>query len=909
MPQPFRIKTAAFPASDLLLESMSCTEGLSTLTEISASLLSPRSDLDTDKILGQPVTFELELRDAGKRFLNGFVTRFSQTGASGRFHRYQAVVRPWLWFLTRTTDCRIFQNMKVPDIVKAVFDDHRIAVHDFKLFREYREWDYCVQYRESDFNFVSRLLEHEGIYYRFEHSDGKHQLLLLDSASVHDPQPDGAAELPFFVPGGQAPPDLDFVSRWAMSRSVQPGKFAITDYDFENPSSRLLTRGEQQRAHDLSDAEAFDYPGLFTKPPDGAQTLENRRDEVQSRFEVFNGSTNAQGLRVGFTFKLKRHPRADQNVEYLVTSTNLQANNGSSDAGQAGRSDGSGLQCEFSALPAAQQFRPRRATRKPLVQGPQTAFVVGKQGDEIHTDRFGRVRVQFHWDRLGKKDEKSSCMVRVAQVWAGKNFGAIFIPRVGQEVIVDFLEGDPDQPIITGSVYNGETLPPFKLPDNATQSGFLSRSTKDGVVANANMIQFEDKKGAEALNLHAEKNMSTSVEADQSNSVGHDLSEQVKNDRKATIGNKDTLIVDKGGRSVTIKAKGESVDITGGRKYTVGAGLDQNTINTGRITSITGPESLFVTGPVTTIVNGLTTEIRNGGWNIGVIGNKRETVSGTTGFKSGGAFTGVAAEFNWTSPGDMIFKANKFNRTVNQANDVFLGPNTGTYIGAASSTMIGGARNTFVGTKNELEIALALKTSIGASINTTISASLNTTIAAAINMAMGPTVEMGMLGLKSRTIDMSQSTLKVITGGPGPGGGAGAGSGGGMAALAAAGAVAGVAAALANAAAATKDAAEFLDAVSKDPDSASASALLGSMLATLAGRGTKVYEDAHAAEAPARIEAAKQALAAQAAAEANATATQAQVDADGAGAAAEKAAAPVAPLGPGPARPARPAPA
>lgn len=885
MPQPFRIKTAAFAASDLLLESLSCTEALSQLTEISASLLSPRPDLDSDKILGQPVTFEIELRDDARRFLNGFVTRFSQTGASGRFHRYQAVVRPWLWFLTRTTDSRIFQNMKVPDIVKSVFEDHRIAVHDFKLFREYREWPYCVQYRESDFNFVSRLLEHEGIYYRFEHSDGKHQLLLLDSASAHDPQPDGAAELPFLVSSGQAPPDLDFVSRWAMSRSVQPGKFAITDYDFENPGSRLLTTGEQQRKHDLSDAEAFDYPGLFTKPPDGAQYLENRRDEVQSRFEVFNGATNAAGLRTGFTFKLKRHPRADQNVEYLVTGTNLQANNGSFEAGPAG----AGFQCEFNALATPQQFRPPRTTRKPFVQGPQTAFVVGKSGDEIHTDKFGRVRVQFHWDRLGERNEKSSCMVRVAQVWAGKNFGAIFIPRVGQEVIVDFLEGDPDQPIITGSVYNGDTLPPFKLPDHATQSGFLSRSTKDGVVANANMIQFEDKKGAEALNLHAEKNMSTSVEADQSNSVGHDLTEQVKNDRKATIGNKDTLIVDKGGRSVTIKAKGESVDITGGRKYTVGAGQDQNTINTGRITSITGPESLFVTGPVTRIVTGNTTEIHNGALKVGVLGNLTETVAGDAGFQAGGAYIGKAASFGYESPGNMEFKANQFNRTVNQANDIFLGPNTGTYIGAASSTMIAGARNTFVGLKNELELALALKTSIGASINTTIAACMNIGVAVTVDMMAGPTLEMGPVGLQQKTMDVAQSAMKIITGGGGGGGGGGgAAAAGGVAAVI--GAVAGVAAARANALAAIADAVEFLKVANDQPGGSTAQTLLGtflSMPATVVGLGPQAYALAHPEQSDNAVAQRQAALAEQTRAAAEASAQQAQADANAAAAQAE----------------------
>ena len=657
----------------------------------------------------------------------------------------------------------------MPDIVKTVFADHSIEVHEFKTFREYREREFCVQYRESDFAFVSRLLEHEGIYYRFEHVDGKHTLLLLDSLSANDPQPDGADELPFFVSGGREPPDIDFVSRWAMSRSVQPGKFAIDDYDFENPSSKLLTRGEQPRPSDQSDGELYDYPGIFHKPPDGQQLLENRRDEVESRFEVFSGSTNSLALHVGFTFNLKRHPREDQNTEYLVTSTNLQVSNGSFDAGQG---SGASSQCDFTAMPSRQQYRPPRSTPTPYVRGVQTAVVVGKAGEEIHTDKFGRVRVQFRWDRLGKKDDKSSCLVRVAQVWAGKNFGAIFIPRVGQEVIVDFLEGDPDQPIITGSVYNGEVLPPFKLPDNATQSGFLTRSTKDGVIANANMIQFEDKKGSEGLNLHAEKNMSTSVENDQSNSVGHDLTEQVTHDRKATVGNKDTLIVDKGGRSVTIKAAGENVSIVGGRTYTVGSGLDVNVINTGRTTAITGPEILSVAGSVTRIVNGDTTEIYNGGLKVGVIGDLTETVSGTVGFQAGGAYLGKAASFGYESPGNIEFKAAQFNRVVNQANDTFLGPNSSTYIGAASNTMIAGIRNTTVGMKNEFELSLGLKTYIGASINTSIAASINMNVAASITLSAGPSIDAGLLDLKQQTVDIAQSAVKLISGGGGGGGGA-----------------------------------------------------------------------------------------------------------------------------------------
>jgi type VI secretion system secreted protein VgrG len=673
MPQPFRIKTDAFSASELLLESFSCSEGLGTLGETSVSLLSPRSDLDADRILGKPVTLEIELRGDAKRHLHGFVTRFAHTGATGRLQRYQAIVRPWLWFLTRTTDCRIFQDMKVPDILKTVFDDHPIAVHDARLFREYRTWDYCVQYRESDFDFVSRLMEHEGIYYRFDHADGEHKLILLDSASAHDPQPEGADDLPFFSAGQQPPPDLDFVSRWAMTRSVQPGKFAIKDFDFEAPGSDLLVDGEQPRRHDLSDFEVFDYRGVFDKKPDGVQYLENRRDETGSRFEVFSGATNAQSLRSGFTFTLRRHPRDDQNAQYLVTGVDMQASNGSVDAGQGGSA---AFHCELKALRATQQFRPPRRTRKALMQGPQTAVVVGKEGEEIHTDKFGRVRVQFHWDRLGKKNEKSSCMVRVAQLWAGRNFGAMFIPRVGHEVIVDFLEGDPDQPIITGCVYNGDNMPPWKLPDHATQSGVLTRSTKGGAVGHANMIRFEDKKGGEQLAVHAERNLDTSVEADETHSVGHDRrktiehdeTSEIKNNRsktvgideKTTIGGNRTESVGKNediavgvNRSEKVGAS-ETVHIGANRSHTIGAS-DSHTVAVDHGLTVGASQTVTVGANRTDTVGGNVTQTIGGNLTQTAAGNVTLTTPGTMTVTATGGVTFIA-------PGGTKFIDFQFNK-------------------------------------------------------------------------------------------------------------------------------------------------------------------------------------------------------------------------------------------------------
>ena len=570
--QPFRIKTP-LPEADLLLESMSCEEGLSTIGSIRARLLSPRSDIAADDLLGKPATFELELRGDAKRFLHGYITEWTQSGGTSRYHGYQLVLRPWLWFLTRTSDCRIYQHKSVPSIVKAVFEDHGIASFDFKLFREYREWDYCVQYRESDFNFVSRLLEHEGIYYRFEHSDGHHKMILLDSASAHDPQPHGAKLLPLYANAASAPPDIDYVSRWSTSRAVRSGKFAIKDYDFEAPSKALLTEGKRPHGYDQSDAESYDYPGGYTKATDGTQYLDNRMDETCSDYEVFSGATNAQSLATGFTFKLQRHPRADQNAEYLVTSTHVQAQNGSFDADSGGAQ--AGLHCDFSALLTSQQVRPARITPKALMKGPQTALVVGSSGSEVETDKYGRVKVQFHWDRYGKKDEKSSCWVRVAQGWAGKNYGAIFTPRIGQEVIVDFLEGDPDQPIITGRVYNAEQMPPWDLPANATQSGILTRSSKGGAYGNANAIRFEDKKGSEQLWLHAEKNQDIEVESDETHWVGHDRTKtidhdettHVKHDRTETVDNNETITVH-GQRTETVD-KNETITIHQNRTETV----------------------------------------------------------------------------------------------------------------------------------------------------------------------------------------------------------------------------------------------------------------------------------------------------------------------------------------------------
>ncbi len=575
------------PANTLRLSAVTATQGVSILDAVEVQLLAEKSDIAAEKMLGKPAGVAVKLRDGGQRHFNGIVSRFGMGRSQGRWFGYQATLRPWLWLLTLTTDCRIFQDKTVKEIAESVFGDHSaVANFEFKLFRTYRTRTYCVQYRESDFNFVARLLEEEGIYWYFEHSEGAHKLVLVDDMTALKPGA-GAEKLPYFDNQGQRPPDVDYISAWAGSREVRSGKMVLTSYDFERPSTGLMVEHEQNRSHDHDELEQFDYEGEYVKKPDGQHLADCRLEEVQCSFERLAGSTTCNALMPGHLFTLQKHPRQDQNAEYLclssTTSLRLAAQEGGGAAGAAGGNEADHFECGFGAMPSAQPFRPPRKTPKPFVQGPQTAVVVGPAGEEIHTDKYGRVKVQFHWDRYGSKNEKSSCWVRVSSPWAGKSFGFVQVPRIGQEVVVDFLEGDPDQPLITGRVYNAEQMPPWELPANATQSGVLTRSSKGGSYANANAIRFEDKKGAEQLWLHAEKNQDIEVENDETHWVGHD--------RKKTIDNDETTLV-KRDRTETV-GRHETITVGVNRTETVGSN-ETISIGANRSESVSANESIAI---------------------------------------------------------------------------------------------------------------------------------------------------------------------------------------------------------------------------------------------------------------------------------------------------------------------------
>jgi type VI secretion system secreted protein VgrG len=591
MPTAFTL-TTPLPEADLRFDSMQHSAGVSMLEETQLFLLSEKSEIAPEKLLGQPVDVQITLRDGEKRHICGYVTRFGIGRHQGRYFGYLAEVRPWLWFLTRSSDCRIFQDMTVPDIVKKVFADYGgIAAHEFKLNRGYRTRDYCVQYRETDFNFVARLLEDEGIFWYFEHDAGEHKLVVADSSSALTAAPH-AETLPYYGNSGQASPDVDIVTDWNFAREVRPGKVALRSYWFETPSTSLEVNTGEARQHDQAEYELYDYQGDYFKKPDGEQIATVRLDEAQAKHEHLGGSTNAHGLANGRLFTLTRHPREDQNAEYFVVQTQISASVNSLESGNNGGNDSGEYSCRFSAIPSTQSYRPPRRTPKPFVQGPQSAVVTGPGGEEIYTDKYGRVKVQFHWDRHGKKNETSSCWMRVSHPWAGKSFGMIHIPRIGQEVIVDFLEGDPDQPLITGRVYNAEQMPPWELPANATQSGILTRSSKGGAYGNANALRFEDKKGAEQVWLHAERNQDIEVENDETHSVGHDRTKTIGHDEKSHIKHDRTETVD----------NNEKITVHGNRTETV----DKNetiTVHQNRTETVDLNESITVHGHRTIFVS------------------------------------------------------------------------------------------------------------------------------------------------------------------------------------------------------------------------------------------------------------------------------------------------------------------
>jgi type VI secretion system secreted protein VgrG len=560
----------------LLLRSFSGTEGMSQLFHYHLDMLSEEFSIDFDQIVGQNATIGIKLDEAGSfRYINGFVSRFSQLPVEGHLARYEAVVVPWLWFLTRTSDCRIYQDKSVPEIIEDVFNRFGFSDFENQLQGSYGPRKYCVQYRETAANFVMRLMEEEGIFFFFRHENGRHILVMGDRPSVHRPCPNQARARYEHSLGRGADPGQDVVHQWRHEQELRPGKYGLNDFNFETPYTSLLSNVESKIDQGGNKRyEVYDYPGEYLKRDRGDTLVGVRMEEEEAPHIVNTGGGDCRAFATGFRFELTEHDRRDQNGQYVLTSISHSAHSGSFIGGGGG--EGATYSNTFTCIPFDVPFRPPRSTPKPLVEGCQTALVVGPAGEEIYVDKYGRIKVQFHWDRIGQRNEKSSCWIRVSQDWAGKKWGAVFLPRIGQEVVVDFLEGDPDRPLITGRVYNADQMPPYTLPANSTMSTFKSMSSKGG--GGFNEIRFEDKKGQEQIFIHAQKNQDVRVKNSRFETIGADSHLEVLRDQFEIVkGNKHLTVNgdlnEKVDGKASLKVGMDQAEDVGG-KYSLKAGTE-----------------------------------------------------------------------------------------------------------------------------------------------------------------------------------------------------------------------------------------------------------------------------------------------------------------------------------------------
>jgi len=606
----------------LTFKQMTGHEGLSQLFEFEVELLANNFNLDLKQLLGKPLTLEIATTSA-PRYLSGQIVRCVMVGresSTSRNYVYKVAVKPWLWYLTQTSDNKIFQQKTVPDIIKEVLGEYGYP-YEMKLTGSYRSWEYCVQYQETDFAFISRLMEHEGLYYYFKHDKGQHTLVMTDDIGSHAPVP-GYESIPYYGPDRMSTPQEEYVSMWEISAQVTPDGYATVDYDFTKPGASLDAMSKRPGGSEPGNLEMFEWQGGFQEAQHGEQYARVRLEELQSIQEQDLGLSNARGLAAGHLFTLRNHPRKAENREYLVVSVNYRMSVG-------GYSSGSGseefYEASFSALPSSVQYRAPRVTPIPRTHGPQTARVVGPAGKEIWTDKYGRIKIQFHWDRYGQKNESSSCWVRVSSPWAGGGFGGLQLPRINDEVVVDFIGGCPDRPLVLGRVYNANNMPPVELPGSATQSGFRSQSVY-GDPSMCNKMIFEDALGCEMVHMRAQKNMCDEVVNNHDHTIGADYTVDVRGLYSITTG------------SLRVHVK-KTTDLTHVGQTTVNMGAYDRTIEGVVKEKTTGDVDLNTKGTLTAKQDGIQklTEIGDiehsldGAYKSKIVGDVKIVIDGNVG--------------------------------------------------------------------------------------------------------------------------------------------------------------------------------------------------------------------------------------------------------------------------------------
>jgi type VI secretion system secreted protein VgrG len=597
--------TTPLDTDALLLVGLRGREAISELFRFQLDLVSEKpGSVHFDSLLGKAVTATVSLADNSTRHFGGIATRFAQGGKlhiqegnqTYEFTRYTLELSPKLWLLTRTVRSRIFQQKTVPEILEAALSGLNVDFQIDTLSGTFYPREYCVQYHESDFAFVSRLMEEEGIFYFFKHTESGDQVVVTNNPAKHPEL--GGTVLYDDTEGGVRTEDR--VTAWEKSQEIRSAKVTLHDYHFQAPDSNLeavktslATAPVGQTSHRLQvdqSLELYDFPGEYAKRFDGvnksggeqpdkfANIYQDNQRTVGIRMQqetapalAIQGSGTCRSFTAGSKFTLDNH--FSENDVYVLSSVEHELKE---PLVTARGEETFQYANTFTCIPFSVPYRPARVTARPRIHGTQTAVVVGPSGDEIFTDPNGRVKVQFHWDREGQNDAESSSWVRVATFWAGKQWGGIHLPRIGQEVVVSFLEGDPDQPIIVGSVYNSNQMPPYTLPDNKTQSGIKSRSSLGGGASNYNEIRFEDKMGSEQILVHAEKDMLTEVENDETRTVGHDRTTTIKND--------ETKTVEQGNEKITIQTGNQTTTIqTGNQTITIQTGNQTTKVDLGKI--------------------------------------------------------------------------------------------------------------------------------------------------------------------------------------------------------------------------------------------------------------------------------------------------------------------------------------
>jgi type VI secretion system secreted protein VgrG len=810
----FQLDSDSPAASSMLLWCIVGHETLSRPSHYELTVLSKKNDITAKEILGYLFDLVLKFQDKdGKeheRRCAGYATRFSRVGEVGRYFRYQISLQSWFGLLRKTSNCRIFQEKTVVECMKDIFLDNPIKTvakfSESTLTNKHEKHRYCVQFNESDYKFASRLMEEEGIYYWFDSHGARNKMYIADTSSaVYFSLP--ATDTLKYQPSATSDARFNEIMRWIDYRHLESGMYHARDTDFKAIRKTLsLNAVGNPEEFELGHLLVKEYPAGMDRDADAEALSKQRIEEIDSRHERYWAQTRWPDVAVGRTFQFEGDPNKQADGEYLIATCSFVVSHPgleglnlreepiplSTVMASAIADDAVNHDClpafqavldEFSELragtrgaraflmtviPNTQNYRISRLTPQVTMPGPQSAIVVGQEGEEIHTDEFGRVKVHFHWDQKAS-DENATAYIRVSQPWAGKGWGGYFIPRIGQEVIVDFLNGDPDRPIIMGRVYNDDQPIPYQSP---TQSGFKTRSTPKGNSSNYNEIMFEDKKGSESLNIHAEKNMSRSVENDDSTSVGHDQSEVVENDQTINV---------KHDRSVTVK-NNEKKEVQQFQKLTVGKNQDNHIVGY-QTTNVDIDHALLVKGNHKIAVGAERTDITNGNESRFVGGNQTNVAVGKMSFKAptmlleaghidfkvtgsnsivwdshDAPYKSAFKEYTLVSNTHMhLMSVGDINQTSIGVNTTVLGKNTSGYIGDSSQANMGSARSTFLGLSLDNALGLRASNFLGLNIENTMALKVENVAA---------------IGIKRKSADLQEAAMFMFK--PGVGSGAAA---------------------------------------------------------------------------------------------------------------------------------------